>query len=823
MVASVYLRTNGDPISAVRQCYEELQVQLTAPVSIIGLGVTGSGRQIAGLHALTNAVINEISAHATAAVYFDPNVETILEIGGQDAKYTYITNKVPSDYAMNEACSAGTGSFLEESAKETLGVSTYEIAARALRGAHPTNFSDQCAAFISSDIKTAVQEGIETDDILAGLVYSICQNYANRVKGNRPIGQKVYMQGGVCYNRAVPIAMAALTGKEIIVPPEPGLMGAFGVALEVKERQRLGLLQEEIFELGELAQREVSDGRTFVCSGGNDGCDRKCSIRMIGVNGRYYPFGGACNRYANIHQASDMVQTPDTSHQTPVGSDSECSRSSSNSPKNCRGGSQTRPQELPLDLVAFRERLVFDHFASRENLKHPGRLSVGINKSLLTNTLYPLYYHFFTELGFDVLLPNDKSPEGVERRAAPFCYPVEISHGHLYQLLSMQPDILFLPHVKGMPGEESDGERITCPFVQGEPYYLQSTFDDLLQGKMVLAPVLDLANGLQSAEKPFLSMAERLGIDKGQAQRAFATAVKQQSDCLQEMQRLGEETLKQLAKNDQQMTVVVFGRPYNALTTDANMGIPHKLASRGVRIMPLDFLPVASRLAESSMYWATGQVILKAAELVAEHPQLFGLYITNFSCGPDSFLLSFFRHKMGDKPSLTLELDSHTADAGIDTRIEAFLDIVASFRMLCGHQKQTKAGNLPKVFVDNGHAVVHTVNGNAYPLIHPRVKVLIPPLGEWPNRVLAASFQAVGINAEALPAPGDQELKRGKAYASCKECLPLMLTVGGLLNYLDRHPETSEQELVYFMPKTNGPCRFGQYHVLIEQILERLG
>ncbi len=181
ILASVYLRTNGDPVGASRRCYQSILEQIQTRVdpthlSIIGLGVCGSGRQIAGLHALTDGVINEIIAHATAAVYFDPQVDTIFEIGGQDAKYTYITNGVPSDYAMNEACSAGTGSFLEESAYETLGVEMEKIAAAALKGMHPPNFNDQCAAFIASDIKNAIHEGVRHEDIVAGLVYSICIN-----------------------------------------------------------------------------------------------------------------------------------------------------------------------------------------------------------------------------------------------------------------------------------------------------------------------------------------------------------------------------------------------------------------------------------------------------------------------------------------------------------------------------------------------------------------------------------------------------------------------------------------------------------------------
>jgi len=240
ILASSYLRTMGDPINATRQCLDEIRNSLDVPVEIIGLGVTGSGRKIVGLYCETSAVYNEIMAHARAASFFDREVDTIFEIGGQDAKYTFLSNGVALDYAMNEACSAGTGSFLEESAKESLNIDYREIGEYALKGQSPPNFSDQCAAFISSDIKTAINEGISREDICAGLVYSICLNYTNRVKAMRPVGKKVFMQGGVCLNQAVPVAMAAVTGKEIIVPPHPGLMGAFGVSLMVKEKTSSG-------------------------------------------------------------------------------------------------------------------------------------------------------------------------------------------------------------------------------------------------------------------------------------------------------------------------------------------------------------------------------------------------------------------------------------------------------------------------------------------------------------------------------------------------------------------------------------------------------
>ncbi|MEW5909402.1 MAG: acyl-CoA dehydratase activase, partial [Thermodesulfobacteriota bacterium] len=420
VLASIYLRTGGDPVGASKACYRHILSQIkerTDPetVTIEGIGVCGSGRQIAGLHALTDGVINEIIAHAAAAVYFDKEVDTLFEIGGQDAKYTYITNGVPSDYAMNEACSAGTGSFLEESALETLGVPMTEIADIALKGMHPPNFNDQCAAFIASDIKNAIHEGVSREDIVAGLVYSICMNYANRVKGNRPVGEKVFMQGGVCYNHAVPLAMASLVGKPIIVPPEPGLMGAFGVALEVKKRIDSGLMKKSRFDLSVLEQRKVIYRKSFVCPGGKEKCDRKCQIAVIELEGKKVAFGGACNRYYNLrHNLQYDIQN--------------------------------------LDLARLRQTLIFKTHATFSGqtgaIGFRGR--IGLNRSFLVNTYYPLYSGFFSRLGFEVVIPEHFTQEGIDKREAPFCYPVELAHGFFHALMSMEnlPEYIFLPHFK---------------------------------------------------------------------------------------------------------------------------------------------------------------------------------------------------------------------------------------------------------------------------------------------------------------------------------------------------------------------------------------
>ncbi|MGD8447999.1 MAG: acyl-CoA dehydratase activase [Desulfobacterales bacterium] len=810
ILADVYLRTNGDPVGASRQCYRSILSQIDravdpSKISIEGLGVCGSGRQIAGLHALTDGVINEIIAHAAAAVYFDPQVDTIFEIGGQDAKYTYITNGVASDYAMNEACSAGTGSFLEESALETLGVAMEDIADIALKGNHPPNFNDQCAAFIASDIKNAIHEGVKHEDIVAGLVYSICMNYSNRVKGNRPVGKKVFMQGGVCYNRAIPLAMASLVGKPIIVPPEPGLMGAFGVALEIKKRIGMGLTQKSRFDLEVLANRDVKYRKSFICKGGSEKCDRRCEIAMIELEGTKYPFGGACNRYYNLrHNIKHNVQN--------------------------------------LDLIRVRQQLIFERYAAKpvfdsdqdfpKGKKKISKKRIAINRSFLVNTYYSLYSTFFSQLGYEPVVPDSCSQEGIDQKNAAFCYPAELSHGFFHSLIGTKnpPEYIFLPHFKALPALDGNSSSQVCPFIQGETFYLKATFRQKLnqlkaKGTKILTPLLDLTKGLETAREPLIKTAIQMGSRRKIASMAFETALKQQIACMDEMKQIGENALKELESDPDKTAVVIFARPYNGFVEEAHMGIPHKLASRGILVIPFDFLLFNNEKSKRHMYWGMGQRILQAARLVKRHPQLFGTFITNFSCGPDSFIIGYFRDIMGRKPSLTLELDSHTADAGLETRVEAFLDIVAAYRQLLAEKKifHKKRSFIPaRTILENGMANVITSSGETLPMTDPRVQILIPSMGKFATEALAAVFRGIGFNALAHPPSDEAVLKIGRANTSCKECLPLILTTGTLLNYL-QDKKKDGNILVYFMPTGSGPCRFGQYQIFMEDLVRRLG
>ncbi len=789
---SKYLRTNGNPIEASRQCYQSLYEQLGGTkVNVTGLGVTGSGRYIAGLHADTEGIINEIIAHAKAAAHFDAGVDTIFEIGGQDAKYTFLTNSVASDYAMNEACSAGTGSFLEESAFETLGVKMEDIADIALGAKNPPNFSDQCAAFISSDINMAFQEGVTKENIIAGLVYSICINYVNRVKGSRQVGNKIFMQGGVCYNKAVPVAMAALTGKRIVVPPHPGLMGAYGVALEIKNMIDLGLIKKSSFDIKELADREVSYGKLFICQGTAENCDRRCEIAMIHVKDKKFPFGGACNKYYNqLHRISYNV--PEFNH------------------------------------VVKRREMLYERFTKSNPAIKEGAPVIGINRSFQVNTLYPMFFNFFNELGCKVVLPDVVHQSGIDKGMTSFCLSGQIALGMFEDLLMKKPDFIFMPQILEMHVSEQEEYRkeyqAVCMFVQGEPHYMRATFlRGRKDGPKLIAPVMNFMKGFDAEEKQFIQIAKDLGFSSAEGKRAHKVAFEKQQKFFKALKEEGRRIIADLEKHPEKTAIVLFGRPYNAFAEETNKGVPFKFASRGMDIIPYDFLEYEEEENYKNTYWEMGQRIIKAARIVKRHPQLFGCYLTNFLCALDSMMVQHFRDLMATKPSLTIEVDTHTADAGVNTRIEAFLDVIKNYlkvkdkihdpvsHFIMARVEMDDLGNVVYIDSDGGRTNAKSKN----------VKAVVPSMGDLFNLSTAAVLSGLGWDAEALPVCDREALDLGRSVTTSKECLPIINIIGEVLKYI-KYRKNPDEKLLIFMVAAGGCCRVGQYEILLNTTIEKL-
>ncbi|HEY5975322.1 MAG TPA: acyl-CoA dehydratase activase-related protein, partial [Geobacteraceae bacterium] len=443
--------------------------------------------------------------------------------------------------------------------------------------------------------------------------------------------------------------------------------------------------------------------------------------------------------------------------------------------------------------------------------------TIGLLPSLFGSTFYPLYAHFFAALGLRVVTPAKPDPEGQKAAGAAFCQPVLLSHGFVRRLLDAGVEHLFLPHVKNVSMDSDPREaNCTCPLVQGEPYCLEATFPEELSPRLLTA-VLEFQDR-RKLQGAFAAIGKQLGFPAARSRAAFTRAWQVFSEMRREMQELGRQFLASLPA--EATAIVLFGRSYNAFSRIGNMGIPHKFAGRGYPIIPHDFLPLDGSGAElpDHMYWTTGRHILQIASLVQKHPNLFGVFITSFSCGPDSFLLGNFRERMGQKPTLILELDAHTADAGIDTRIEAYLDIVGNYRE-CPAASKLDGFTSPRYGRRLAASSIQ-VGGRHYALTDPGVRVLIPSMGVNGTRGVVSAFRYAGVDAVAAPPPGREELSLGKAVATCKECLPLLLTVGSLRKYLQQGPRP-EQILLYFMPGSDGPCRFGQYQTFLESYLAK--
>ena len=790
IVASHYGRTHGDPVKAVKLCLIEVKKQLAeqigdGKINISLVSTTGSSREILGVFLETPGVYNEIIAHAYGTTFFREDIDTIFEIGGQDAKYVSLRNKVPIDYAMNEACSAGTGSFIEESASGDLNITDVrEIGKIALNAENPLKFGEHCSAFINSDIRKAIQLGASREDITAGIITSIVSNYLNRVVGNRSIGKRIVLQGGVALNPAIPLAFSMLLGKDIIVPPNPELLGCFGVAIIARQKFEEGFLSKNSYDIDTMLASEIVYEREFKCQA----CENLCPIRVLNVNGHKYMFGGRCNKYANMRRKKEI------------------------DPANVFNYIDRRDELLFVECAAPK-----DSFQKKRTYK------IGVPKAFSIYTMWPFYSWMFHSLGIEVFLSEEVDQEGFARTEGQYCFPGEIAHCAVQNIIRLGADYIFVPHFRDLESYEDDVHANFCPITQSLPYYIKKAFPEIPDEKF-LSPIISFKYGVEKAFESIREMGDILGIGSREMRDAFDTACKKQQEFWTKYKETGKEGLER-ARAMNQPVIAVLGRPYNAFTRDANMGIPLKFTSRGYSVIPFDMLPFDDAEIFDNMYWYYGQQDMKASMLVRSEPNIFVTFVTNFSCAPDSFMLHYMKWIMGSKPFLVLELDSHSADAGVDTRVEAFLDIIEGYRLKIRDIHEERYDNGLR-FINNYPEPFYVLNTNTNEKIpvydNPKVTMLLSNMGRITTEVFAAILRNARVNGVAMPVPDTYTLQIARNHMSGKECIPSQLVLGSALTYLASPEYRKDQTYLLFVPTTTGPCRTGQYFVFYENLFKDL-
>ena len=638
LLKEIYLPTQGRPIEVVDRGLKEIEAELGACLDIRGVGTTGSGRELIGELVGADTVNDEITAHKTGAMHvcqqmgMEP-VDTIFEIGGQDSKFIRIEKGVVVDFTMNEACAAGTGSFLEEQA-EKLGIAIKEEFARlALASANPARLGERCTVFMERDVTSLMLKGAEVGDLAAGLAYSVALNYLNRVVRGRKIGNVIFFQGGTAYNDAVAAAFSQILDKRIIVPPHNGVIGAIGMALIARERMK-DAGHATRFRGYDLHQVQFKV-RDFVCHA----CSNYCDMKEFTIEGERTYWGDQC---------SDKFRK--------------------------RARSDRRP--ILDDLVEYREKLLEEVLLPAKG----SRPSVGIPRTMYYYDRFPFWCAYFQELNFEVAVSatTDRkiSARGEESAVAQPCFPVQVAHGHVLDLLDKGVDYLLLPNIVNAEAPPQGVDSHLCPWNQTLPFVVRAAPQvERLRSKLLI-PTVHFRFGRKHVEKELAAFARTLGFSRKQSDRAVTAGYAAQGAFTEAMLEAGAEALGQLQASGEPALLLV-GRPYNLYDRSVNCDILRKLRTLyGVNVLPMDFLPLDSEDisdVNSNMYWNSGRRILAAARLARRHRNLHLVYISNFKCGPDSYIKSFVDDAAG-KPSLVLQFDGHSNDAGFITRCEAYLD-----------------------------------------------------------------------------------------------------------------------------------------------------
>ncbi len=638
VIKAIYLKTEARPIEIVNKGLQEIKRDIGDRIEIKGVGTTGSGRELIGELIGADSINDEITAHKTGASFIGQkllNIEpdTIFDIGGQDSKYISLEKGIVVDFTMNEACAAGTGSFLEERAEELEVNIINEFAKMALSSKAPIRLGERCTVFMEQDVNTYQQRGAKKKDLVAGLAYSVVYNYINRVVRGRKIGDAIFFQGGTAYNDAVAAAFTKVLNKEIIVPPHNGVMGAIGAALLVQEKIKL-TGAKTTFRGYDLSKINYTL-KEFVCKA----CSNYCDIQMFKVEGKRTYWGDKC---------SHMFRRRAKSEKEPV---------------------------IP-DLLKLRLELLFKGY---EEGKGTGP-KIGFPRAMYMYERFPFWNTLFKELNFRVYLSDETnkqiSNDGIEASVAEPCHPIKMAHGHVKNLIDKGVDYIFVPNTINAATKFHDVESFMCPWGQTLPFIISNSPKFFHWKDRILKPNIRFRLDKKYVTRELIKQMKLFKLSKKATVKAVDKAYAAQNEFYRTLIKIGEEALDILERKGE-AGILLVGRPYNILDKGVNLDIPNKLRDYySANVIPMDFLPVDDVEVSDinyNMFWNYGRRIIAAAKIAKNYPNLHILYITNFKCGPDSYIKHFIVQASG-RPYLSLQFDGHSNDAGFITRCEAYLD-----------------------------------------------------------------------------------------------------------------------------------------------------
>lgn len=767
LLYSFYSNNNGNPLATSIRAIQEIYEQLPAGARITWSCSTGYGEALIKAALMLDEGEVETVSHYYAAAFFDPEVDCILDIGGQDMKCIKIKDQTVDSVQLNEACSSGCGSFIETFAK-SLNYSVQDFAKAALFAEHPIDLGTRCTVFMNSKVKQAQKEGASVADISAGLAYSVIKNALYKVikvSDASELGRHIVVQGGTFYNDAVLRSFEKIAQCEAIRPDIAGIMGAFGAALIARERYD----KEKASTMLPIEKINTLEYKTTMAN--CKGCTNNCRLTINKFSGgRQYISGNRCERGIGKEKNKDHIP----------------------------------------NLYEYKYKKLFSYVPLTPDKAPRGQ--VGIPRVLNLFENYPFWYTFFTNLGYQVVLSPTSTRKiyelGIESIPSESeCYPAKLAHGHVSWLLKQGVKYIFYPCIPYERQEFDDSvNHYNCPIVTSYAENIKNNVDELKD------PSIRFHN-------PFLSLTgedtvtDRLvqefpDIPAAEVRKAAHLAWEELSACREDIKRKGEETLAYLDKTGRR-GIVLAGRPYH-IDPEIHHGIPDLINSYGLAVLTEDsisHLAPLERPLRVNDQWMYHTRLYAAANFVKERENLDLIQLNSFGCGLDAVTTDQVNEILSQSGKIytCLKIDEVNNLGAARIRVRSLIAAIKA------KEQQHKQRNILPSSIER---VPFTEE------MRKNYTILCPQMSPIHFNILQAAFCASGYNLEVLPNDNKEAVDVGLKYVNNDACYPSLMVVGQIMQALlsgkyDLH------KVAIIMSQTGGGCRASNYIGFIRRALAK--
>ena len=772
LLYSFYSNNNGSPLSTAIRSIKEIYEKLPANAHIVHSCSTGYGEALLKAALMLDDGEVETVAHYYAAAFFDPEVDCILDIGGQDMKCIKIKNQTVDSVQLNEACSSGCGSFIETFAK-SLNFSVQDFAKEALFAKNPIDLGTRCTVFMNSKVKQAQKEGASVADISAGLAYSVIKNALFKViklSDASELGKNIVVQGGTFYNDAVLRSFEKISGCECVRPDIAGIMGAFGAALIARERHEADY-QTTMLSIDEI-NALTFDTKLARCQG----CTNHCLLTINRFSGnRQYITGNRCERGV--------------------------------------GGVKNK-ENIP-NLFEYKNKRLFDYPSLKP--EEAPRGTVGIPRVLNMYENFPFWATFFKKLGFSVVLSPQSTRKiyelGIDSIPSESeCYPAKLAHGHMTWLIHQNVDFIFYPCVPYERNEFPDSNNhYNCPIVTSYPENIKNNIDAIVHGEVdFLHPFISFASEDTISYRLVEELSEKFHIPADEIKKATHTAWEELAACRKDMQKKGEETIKFLNETSNR-GIVLAGRPYH-IDPEVNHGIPELINSYNIAVLTEDsisHLNPAEHPLNVMDQWMYHSRLYAAANYVKTVDNLDLIQLNSFGCGLDAVTTDQVASILNDSDKIytSLKIDEVNNLGAARIRVRSLLAAIR-VREKRGDKREIKSSAIKKVAFTKEMRKNYTI--------------LCPQMSPIHFELLEPAFNASGYNLQVLPNDNKQAVDVGLKYVNNDACYPSLMVVGQIMEAI-LSGKYDTHKIAVIISQTGGGCRASNYIGFIRRALKKAG